>query len=240
MSASRVAAALLTLTASAAQAADARHPTVVELFQSQGCSSCPSANANVNALATRPGILALSFAVTYWDGLGWKDIFAQPAFTARQWEYAHAFGNKQVWTPQVVVNGRATVVGNKRAPLEALIAANDRGNGGPALALSAGRLSVTGTTAKTADIWLVRYDPREVAVPVRAGENGGRTLPHRNVVRELVKLGRWSGGAASYALPQPKLPGLATAALVQVGLGGPITAAATSGPAVAGSAAPGR
>ena len=88
MSARHIAAALLAIAASAAQAADVRHPTVVELFQSQGCSSCPPANANVNALAARPDILALSFAVTYWDGLGWKDIFAQPAFTARQWEYA--------------------------------------------------------------------------------------------------------------------------------------------------------
>ena len=113
---------------------------VVELFQSQGCSSCPPANANVNVLAARPDVLALSFAVTYWDGLGWKDIFAQPAFTARQWDYARAFGNQQVWTPQVVVNGRATVVGNKLAPLEALIAGHDRGISGPALGLSGNRL----------------------------------------------------------------------------------------------------
>jgi hypothetical protein len=240
MFAARLAAALLPLAASAAHAADARHPAVVELFQSQGCSSCPPANANVNALAAKPGILALSFAVTYWDGLGWKDIFAQPVFTARQWDYAHAFGNKQVWTPQVVVNGRATVVGNRLVPLEALIAANDRGSGGPALALSGSRLSVTGTTARPADILLVRYDPREVAVPIKAGENGGRTLPHRNVVRELVMLGRWSGGAASYTLPPARLPGLATAALVQLGAGGPIIAAATSAPAGAGSTTPGR
>jgi hypothetical protein len=238
MFAARLAAALLALAASAAHAADARHPAVVELFQSQGCSSCPPANANVNALAGRPDVLALSFAVTYWDGLGWKDIFAQPAFTARQWDYAHAFGNAQVWTPQVVVNGRTTVVGNKMAPLEALIAKSDRGPGGPVLALSGNRLMVTGSTASPADIWLVRYDPRSLAVPVKAGENGGRTLPHRNVVRELVKLGRWTGGAASYSLPQPKLPGLATAALVQLGPGGPITAASTSASAAAGSIAP--
>jgi hypothetical protein len=240
MFAARLVTALLALSACAVHAADARHPVVVELFQSQGCSSCPPANANVNALAARPDVLALSFAVTYWDGLGWQDIFAQPAFTARQWDYAHAFGNSQVWTPQVVVNGRATIVGNKLAPLEALIAANDRGSGGPALALAGGRLSVSGSTAKPVDIWLVRYDPRSIAVPVKAGENGGRTLPHRNIVRELVKLGRWQGGAASYTLPQPRLPGLATAALVQVGAGGPIVAAATSGSAGAGSTAPGR
>jgi hypothetical protein len=240
MSAARL--ALLTalaLAPAAVRAADVRHPTVVELYQSQGCSSCPPANANLNALASRPNVLALSFAVTYWDGLGWKDIFAQPAFTARQWDYARAMRHDQVWTPQVIVNGRATVVGNKRAPLEALIAANDRGSGGPALALSGNRLTVAGATARPADIWLVRYDPRSIAVPIKAGENNGRTLPHRNIVREMVKLGRWQGGTASFTLPPAKLPGLATAALVQVGPGGPIIAA-TSVPAGAAATAQGR
>lgn len=236
----RLAIALLSAAPGMAHAADARHPTVVELFQSQGCSSCPPANANVNALAARPDVLALSFAVTYWDGLGWKDIFAQPAFTARQWDYAHAFGNSQVWTPQVVVNGRATIVGNRLAPLEVLIANTDRGAAGPALAFAGSRLSVNGTTPKPADIWLVRYDPRNVTVPVKTGENGGRTLPHRNIVRELIKLGRWSGGATSFALPQPMRAGLATAALVQLGPGGPIVAAITSASAAAAGTAPGR
>jgi hypothetical protein len=80
----------------AAGAADAAHPTVVELFESQGCSSCPPANANLNAIADRPDILALNFAVTYWDQLGWKDTFAQPGFTARQWDYARAGGRGEV------------------------------------------------------------------------------------------------------------------------------------------------
>ena len=82
--------ALFASAGSAAVAADATHPTVVEIFQSQGCSSCPPANANLNAIAGRPDILALSFAVTYWDRLGWKDIFAHPVFTERQWEYSRA------------------------------------------------------------------------------------------------------------------------------------------------------
>jgi hypothetical protein len=228
ISASRIAAAVLAAAAfaPAAQAADAAHPTVIELFQSQGCSSCPPANANVNALSQRPDILALSFAVTYWDGLGWKDIFAQQQFTTRQWDYAHAFGNDQVWTPQVVVNGRTNIVGSKLAPLEALIAKTDRGAGGPAVALKGNAVTVNGTTAKPADVWLVRYDPRSVEVAIKAGENGGRTLPHRNIVRELVKIGRWQGGAAQFAVPPAKLPGLATAAFVQAGPGGPIVAAA--------------
>lgn len=214
------------LTPAASLAADARHPTVIELFQSQGCSSCPPANANVNALAARPDVLALSFAVTYWDGLGWKDRFARPQFTARQWEYARAFGNAQVWTPQVVVNGRANIVGSKRAPLEALIARSDRGAGGPVLEIDGDKVAVSGTGGAAADVWVVRYDPREVAVAVKAGENGGRTLPHRNIVHELVKVGRWSGGAARFAVPAATRPGLATATFVQAGPGGAILAAA--------------
>jgi hypothetical protein len=87
------------------RAADVSHPVVVELFQSQGCSSCPPANANVNALSARADVLALSFAVTYWDRLGWKDTFAKAQFTERQWQYARAMRQQDVYTPQVVVNG---------------------------------------------------------------------------------------------------------------------------------------
>ena len=88
---------------------------VVEEFQSQGCSSCPPATANVNALAARPEVLALSYAVTYWDQLGWKDTFAAPAFTQRQWDYAHYAGRGNVATPQVIVNGRSAIVGGDGA-----------------------------------------------------------------------------------------------------------------------------
>jgi hypothetical protein len=222
-----IAAAILlaAFVAPAASAADARHPAVIELFQSQGCSSCPPANANVNALSQRPDILALSFAVTYWDGLGWKDVFAKPQFTSRQWDYARAFGNDQVWTPQVVVNGRTNIVGTRIEPLQALIAKTDRGAGGPALVVARDSVTVDGSTAKPADVWLVRYEPRAIEVAIKAGENSGRTLPHRNIVRELVKIGSWQGGSASFAVPAAKLAGLATAVFVQSGAGGPIIAA---------------
>ncbi|MBJ7485077.1 thioredoxin family protein [Brevundimonas sp.] len=204
--------------------------TVVELFTSQGCSSCPPANANLTRLAGRPDVLALSFGVTYWDQLGWPDTFADPAFTARQRAYQTGLDNDNVWTPQVVVDGRADVVGQDLRQIETLIAAH-RAFTGPALAfrkvrdrdavgLSGG--TVTGPT----DIWLVRYDPRVVEVPVRRGENGGRTLPHANVVRELVRLGRWEGRTVGFALPAPTRPGLSTAVLVQEPGGGRIVAAA--------------
>ena len=206
--------------------ADAAHPTVVELYQSQGCSSCPPADANVNAIADRPGILALSFAVTYWDYLGWKDVFARPAYTARQWDYARSSGRGQVSTPQVIINGRAAVVGSNPATLAAAIRDNARVAAGPVIGASNGRVTIgAGTASAPATIWLVRYDPRTLAVPIRAGENGGRTLDHRNVVRSLDALGGWRGQAVSFAVPAGD-PTYRSAILVQQGKGGPIIAAA--------------
>ena len=112
---------------------DARHPVVVELFQSQGCSSCPPANANVNAIANRDDILALSFAVTYWDKLGWKDTFAKPEFTQRQRDYAKRATNFDVATPQVIINGRSGLIGHKKDQLETAIAAGGALAAGPSI-----------------------------------------------------------------------------------------------------------
>jgi hypothetical protein len=201
---------------------------VVELYQSQGCSSCPPANARANALAlSRPDLLILSFAVTYWDQLGWRDTFARPEFTRRQHEFAAGFGNATVATPQFVVNGRAHFAGSAPASIDAAIARGGRLAGGPALALDAATARV-GAGGGRGEVWLVRYDPRELAVPVARGENGGRTLPHRNVVRQLVRLGDWTGAARSFPLPPPPAPGLRAALLLQAGRGGPIIAAATA------------
>jgi hypothetical protein len=206
--------------------ASAEAPVVVEEFQSQGCSSCPPANANVNALAGRPEVLALSYAVTYWDALGWKDTFASPAFTQRQWDYAHRAGRTNVATPQVIVNGRSAVNGGDRGELLALAASEGSPKGGPAIVSKNGTVALAnGKTPQPATVWLVRYDPVVRWVAIRAGENGGRKLPHRNVVRELVALGEWTGPAASFELPAAQEPRLASAVLVQAGTGGPIIAA---------------
>ena len=209
----------------AARAADAAHPTVVELFQSQGCSSCPPANANVLAISDRPDLLTLSWQVTYWDQLGWKDTFGSPAYTARQWDYAHAFHRGEVATPQVVVNGRADVVGDRRDDLERLIRRADRGDAGPRVTISGDKVTVSGEGAPALVI-LVRYDPNIIQVPIKRGENGGLTLPHRNVVRQVARLGDWGGGSRLYSLPASEQAGLKTAILVQQGPGGPILAAA--------------
>ena len=211
-----------------ANAADAAHPVVVELFQSQGCSSCPPANANLLTVVDRPEVLALSFGVTYWDQLGWKDSFASPQFTERQWDYAHALRHDGVFTPQVVVNGRLDGVGADKGEFAALIRRGDRGPSGPSLSLAAGSVSIGAAAAPAvgAEVLLVRYDPRLVQVAVRRGENGGKTLPHRNVVRQLVRLGRWTGTAERFALPPASEPGLAQAVLLQTSGAGPILAAA--------------
>src|SRR5579871_245122 len=200
-------------------------PVVVELYQSQGCSSCPPADANVNALADRPGVLVLSFGVTYWDDLGWKDTFADPAYTRRQWDYAHGLHHAEVATPEVVIDGRRDLVGNDPRELAAAIRAAGAPSGAT-LALGPGRFVIGAGRAPAggADVWLVRYDPRTLNVAVKRGENGGKTLPHRNVVRSLVRVGRWTGASVGFAVPKAD-PVLKTAILVQAANGGPILAA---------------
>ena len=209
-----------------ARAADAAHPVVIELFQSQGCSSCPPANANLNLLSQRPETLALSFSVTYWDSLGWKDTFAKAEFTDRQWLYAHAMHRDNVYTPQVVINGRVAGVGARRDEMEELVA-GAAPLAGPAIAIRGGAVEIGASQAPDAgaDVWLVRYDAHTIEVPVLRGENAGRTLPHRNIVRELVRLGGWTGQAERFDLPAAS-SGLSTAILVQTSGAGPILAAA--------------
>lgn len=199
--------------------------SVVELFTSQGCSSCPPANDNVARISNRPDVIALSFGVTYWDQLGWKDTFAAPAYTQRQYAYARSLHHDGPFTPQVVVDGKADVVGARPGEIEALVARSEIV--GPSLSVAGGAVEVGPGPAPgaPADVWLVRYDPRTVQVPVRAGENTGRTLPHKNVVKSLIRLGGWSGAPARFALP-PAGPGVATAILVQKKDAGPILAAA--------------
>ena len=216
-----------TLAGACSPAVQAR-PVVVELFEAQGCSSCPPANANLNAIAGRPDVIALNFAVTYWDNLGWKDTFAQPGFTARQWDYAHAFHRDQVFTPEVVVDGRRDGVGADPADFARLLGHGAAAGSGPGLALTPDAVTIGAgpPPAAPADVWLARYDPRVLRVPIRAGENNGKTLPHKNIVRELARVGGWSGAAEALRLPPATMSGLVTVVLVQAPQGGPILAAA--------------
>ncbi|MER8994309.1 DUF1223 domain-containing protein [Mesorhizobium sp. M0678] len=221
-----LAAALFSATVlSATSAAAGQTLTVVELFTSQGCSSCPPANANLIKVKDRPGVLALSFNVTYWDYLGWKDTFGKEEFTQRQVRYEPSLGRSGPFTPQVVVNGRADAVGARPGEIEQLISSGGHADG-PSLSLAGGKVSIGAgpVPGGRADVWLVRYGKGVVEVPVARGENTGRTLPHANVVHSLTRLGSWTGDATALPLPAAT-GGLSTAVLVQVPGGGPILAA---------------
>jgi hypothetical protein len=199
---------------------------VVELFTSQGCSSCPPADAAVAQLAARPQILALSFGVTYWDDLGWKDTFAQKKFTDRQWDYAKGLRHDNVGTPQVVVNGRTDVIGQSVPEIDAALRRAALPPGGPRVTRAGGGVAIDGAApAQAAQVWLVRYDPNIEQVPIKRGENGGKTLAIKDAVRVLTRLGDWSGGPRRFAVPAGPA-GLNTAILIQAGPGGPILAAA--------------
>jgi len=217
---------ILALGAGTALAAD-KPPVVVELFTSQGCSSCPPANANLIELSKRPDVLALSFAVTYWDRLGWKDIFGREEYTARQYSYEPALGERGPFTPQMVINGKASLVGNRLDEVETAIGAASPLSG-PALTLGDGEVKIAAAEApaRAADVWLVRYDPHVVDVPVGRGENTGRTLPHTHVVHAFDRLGAWDGSALSLPVA-PADGGLRTAVLVQLPDGGPLLSAVT-------------
>jgi hypothetical protein len=200
--------AAFVLIALAGPAAAASAPkSVVELFTSQGCSSCPPADQLLAELAGRPDVLALTFPVDYWDYLGWKDTLAQPAFTARQRAYASARNDKQVYTPQIVVNGLKPVVGSDRTKIESLMAKAANNGGLPvAVAISEVGSAVTIEIQASPDsplsgeAWLLPVAKlREVAIG--RGENKGRTIAYANVVRGMVKLGDWSGTAARFEVP---------------------------------------
>lgn len=212
--------------ASSAIAAGANDPVVVELFQSQGCSSCPPANLILNGMADRADVLPLNFGVTYWDQLGWKDSFASPAYTARQWDYARSSGRGNVATPQFVINGRGVVTGSNGNQLAQSIAIEGRRAPGPAIATDGQRIHIAaGKASRPATVWLVRYDPRTRNVKIGGGENGGRLLAHRNVVTALRSLGTWNGQPVDFAQPAYRDVNERSAVFIQQGTGGPIIAA---------------
>jgi hypothetical protein len=200
----------LVIAALAGQAAASPAPKVViELFTSQGCSSCPPADEFLGELARRPEIVALSLPVDYWDYLGWKDTLAQPAFTARQRAYASARNDKQVYTPQMVVNGVKPIVGSDRLKVESLVAKWLNNGALPVkVGVSETASAVTVEIASSAgtpsgEVWLMPV-ARSREVAIGRGENKGRTITYFNVVRGMVKLGDWSGQPARFEVPMRK------------------------------------
>ncbi|ODN70282.1 DUF1223 domain-containing protein [Methylobrevis pamukkalensis] len=196
--------------AAAGQTAAGEPKAVVELFTSQGCSSCPPADAVLGRLATDPDILALSYAVDYWDYLGWRDTFASTENSARQRDYAMSRGDNAVYTPQAVVNGQVHVIGSKEAKIRGEIAAQGEGLKVDVTAVLAGdRLIVTLPAVpklhgEDPTIWLVTYE-HAADVTIARGENTGRTVTYTNVVRRLQPIGMWSGEAMTIEYPMADL-----------------------------------
>ena len=185
---------------------------VVELFTSQGCNSCPRADAYLAELAQRGDVVALAFHVDYWDYLGWNDTLATAANTDRQSEYAAAMGLNSVYTPQVVLNGRAHFKGSNRSEIEASLAAMDDEGKGMAVDVSFRRVGDSliietgaGTHGKgKANVLLVFYEPR-TEVNITRGENAGRTMTYWNAVSGVQAAGRWNGQRTRLEIPDTEL-----------------------------------
>jgi hypothetical protein len=214
----------LILLALPAGAAAAKPPVLVELFTAQGCRSCAGANDNLSRLAERPGVLALTYSVDYWDYLGWTDTFAKPEYAERQKAYVTRLKLREPYTPQVVVDGHEEAQGLKMSDVDRLVRAaaatprnppDMRFVGPRRVDVGSGRVPKGG-----AEVWLVRYDPRAVEVAVRAGDNRGETVVQRNVVRQIVRLGPWRGRPQAYRIPAAPDDGLKTAVIVQAPRGG--------------------
>jgi hypothetical protein len=204
-------AALLASLAAAGPAPAGEPPkAVVELFTSQGCSSCPPADRVLSELAREPGVIALSLPVDYWDYLGWKDTLASPAHSARQRAYSNARGDRQVFTPQMVVNGKVSCVGSDRAQIgrsitrvsagrDQLPVRIDLAEAGPTLLIDIGRAD----PPAAGEVWVLPVArAREVAIG--RGENRGRSVTYANVVRGMIRAGFWSGAAARLEMPLKK------------------------------------
>jgi hypothetical protein len=211
---------------------------VVELFTSQGCSSCPPADRVMATYAARSDILALSYNVDYWDYLGWKDTLASADNSQRQRDYSAGRGDAQIYTPQAIVDGRDYMPGSNGAAIDAALSANTGGLSVPVdLAISGDALAVhVGAGAGDmphATLWLVMYD-RAVTVPIGHGENSGRTITYNNVVRKLRPIAMWTGAPMSVDLARSEIEGAKAdhcAVLLQTdlegGLPGPILGAAS-------------
>ena len=187
---------------------------VIELFTSQGCSSCPPADKVLGDLAQDPSVIALSLPIDYWDYLGWKDTLADSRFTARQRAYSRVRGDREVYTPQAVVNGSVHVIGSDREAIEGAI--EDTAQNGAVMSVPV-RLTIAGqeltvsvaaasehAVRKHGEVWVCSIS-RTVPISIAKGENGGRELTYHNVVRGLLKLGDWNGSPASWSVPLEKI-----------------------------------
>lgn len=218
--------AVITIGASAR----ADQPVVVELFTSQGCSSCPPADALLARLTDRADILPLALHVDYWDYIGWKDNFASPAFTKRQKGYAHARGARTIYTPQMIVGGHTAVVGHRPMELaESIMSERDEPRTvGLEVTREGGSIDVRVWPVQPVEgdilLQLVRYDPSET-VSIRKGENAGHTFTYHNIVTDWETMATWNG-RGPLAIRHPVSGSEPAVVLVQEAGYGPILAAA--------------
>jgi hypothetical protein len=200
------AAGLLILAAGSPIQAGSRRPVVVELFTSQGCDSCPPADALLSRLVDRKDVIAMSLPVTDWDMLGWKDTLATEANTRRQKAYATAMGHGGVYTPEMIVDGISDVVGSREAAIDTTVASRESDLAFVPVELRATPTEIhiavgSGDTNSYATIWLFHILGK-ATVNVGMGENGGRTLTYRNVVRDVKAVGMWKGQTVTLDLPR--------------------------------------
>jgi hypothetical protein len=183
---------------------------VVELFTSQGCSSCPPADKIIGELAKDPNVIALSMPIDYWDYLGWKDTLADSRFSARQKAYSASRGDRNVYTPQLIVNGSVQVIGSDRARIDGAIGDTAKADGVMSVPVSiavAGKqvtvsvaASTKGPAASLGEVWICSVT-KEVPISIGKGENRGQKVTYHNVVRNLLKVGDWNGSAGSWTVP---------------------------------------
>ena len=179
---------------------------VVELFTSQGCSSCPPADKVLGELAQDPTVIALSLPIDYWDYLGWKDTLADSRFSARQKAYSHARGDRGVYTPQAVVNGTTNVLGSDRAGIENAAKQTQNADGVMSVPVtmtqSGGQIKVSVAEAggRSGEIWICAVS-KSVPITISRGENRGQQITYHNVVRNVLKVGDWNGKAGSWSVP---------------------------------------
>ncbi len=215
-----------------------KQKAVLELFTSQGCSSCPPADKLLGELAERKDVIALTFPVDYWDYLGWKDTLAKPQYTRRQRDYARKRGDREVYTPQLVINGMAHAVGSRPYQIEAAIKSTRRrlknshvpvkmAVRGDTLVIKAAK-APEGSSLKSATLWLA-LATKSKSVSIRRGENGGRRITYYHVVRQLTPIGKWSGDDLVVKLPKKHVMTKGSdicTILLQRGEAGPIIGAA--------------
>ena len=200
--------AVITAATTLPQPSRAEPKAVIELFTSQGCSSCPPADKMLGELARDDGLVTMTLPIDYWDYLGWKDTLARPRHTVRQRGYAAVRGDREVYTPQMVVNGMRQVLGSDRRAIEAALAQT---RDPPMLTIpvtvsgDADRLVVTVEAAHdmelAGEVWVCAL-AKTVAVKIARGENSGHTMTYHNVVRRWIKLGAWDGTRQSWTVPK--------------------------------------